>query len=106
MALVKHIVQEGQSIFDVVLQKYGTLDNLFSIFVNNPSININSVLEAQTDLLIDTEIVGQQQIKTEFLLKSYVTNNNDDGFISLIPQKQFQNGEPFNFMNDEPFIFN
>jgi len=106
MALEKYIVQEGQNIYDVVLLKYGTLDQLFTIFVDNPSININTDILAQDEILINTDVVGQQEIKTEYLLTNYVTNNADNDFIAIIDQKQFQDGEPFDFQDGEPFQFN
>lgn len=106
MALEKFIIQEGQNIFDIALLKFGTLDELFSIFVDNPDFNINTDILAQDEILIDTDIVGRQEIKTEYLLTSYVTNNADNDFIPFLDQKQFQDDEPFDFQDDEPYQFN
>lgn len=106
MALTKYIVQEGQNIFDVVLLKYGTLDNLFTIFVDNAAININSDLTPLSEVLIDSTIIGRKEIKTEYLLTSYVTNNADNDFLTISDQKQFQDGAPFDFQDGEPYEFN
>jgi hypothetical protein len=106
MALNKYIVQEGQSLYDVVLMKYGTLDELFTIFVANPSLTINDDLTALQEVYIDTNIVGEEDIKTRFNTTQYVTNNADENYTPIIDQKQFNDLTPFDFNDDEPYEFN
>lgn len=106
MALNKYIVQEGQNIFDVVLQKYGTLDELFTIFVDNPTLTINTDLLGLQEVLIDSEIVGDEDIKNNYLTTLRVTNNADNEFVAVVNQKQFMNEDPFDFMNGDPYQFN
>lgn len=105
MALDKYITQEGQNIYDVVLQKYGTLDELFTIFADNPALTINTDLVGLQELLIDSEIVGDETVKNNYLTKSKITNNADNDFVAVINQKQFEDGTPFDFEDDEPYQF-
>lgn len=106
MALEKYIAQEGQSIYDVVLQNYGTLDELFTIFVDNPSLTINDDLTALQELQINTDIVGNEDIKKEYFTTSFITNNADGNFTPVIDQKQFNDLTPFDFNDGEPYEFN
>lgn len=106
MALEKYIAQEGQSIFDVVIQKYGTLDELFAIFADNEALTINTDLTGLQEVLIDGEIVGDLTIKNKYLVTSHTTNNADNDFVAVVDQKQFMNEDPFDFMNGEPYQFN
>lgn len=106
MALIEYTVAEGQSVYDVALMKYGTLNELFQLFVDNPTININSDLTAGTVLLIDDTIVGEENIKSKYLLSNFVTNNADNNFVAQVLQKQFMNGDPFDFQNGDPFEYN
>lgn len=106
MALNKYIVQEGQSLYDVALQKYGTLDELFTIFVDNPTIDINTDLQALTELLIDDTIVGDEEIKGHYIRTTFITNNADENFLTIVDQKQFNDLAPFDFNDGTPFEFN
>ena len=56
MAANKYIVQEGQNIYDIAVQEYGDLEQLFTIFVKNPEININTDLTALQELNIDAVV--------------------------------------------------
>lgn len=105
MALEKYIVKEGQNIFDVVLQNYGTLDELFSIFTNNAALTINTDLTALQEVVINTEITGNLTVKNKYITAAHVTNNADGAFVPVINQKQFMNGDPFDFMNGDPYQF-
>lgn len=106
MALNKFIVQEGQNLYDVVLQNYGTLEEIFTIFVANPSIDINTDLVALQELKIDDTITGDTDIKGQYIRTAYVTNNADAGFIPIVDQKQFNDGDPFDFNDGDPYQFN
>lgn len=106
MALEKYIVQEGQNLYDVVLLKYGTLDNIFTIFVDNASIDINTDLQALDELLIDTEVVGDNEIKGQYIRTTFITNNADADFIPFIDTKQFNDLVPFDFNDTTPYDFN
>jgi len=106
MAQKKYIVQEGQNIYDVALQNYGTLDELFTIFVDNPNLTINDDLTGLQEVFINTEIVGDQTIKNNYITTSKVTNNADANFVPFIDSKQFEDGEPVQFEDGEIYQFN
>jgi len=74
-------VKEGQNIFDVCLQNFGTLENLFDLLsVNN--INVNSNLSSGQILVINNESVGNELIKSTIIKENLVFVNeqlkNDD----------------------------
>jgi hypothetical protein len=106
MAIIRTKAQEGQSLYDVVLQNYGTLDNIFTIFVDNPSLTINDDLEPLQEVKIDTSITGDTDIKGEYLRTDFVTNNADDNYTPILDQKQFNDLVPFDFNDGEPYEFN
>jgi len=75
----------GQNIFDLVLQEYGTLENIFNIFVDNPTLGFNDNISALTPLEVDSEGIGEEVIKTSYKRVNYVTNNADAYFASTEP---------------------
>ena len=106
MATVRTKTQEGQSLYDVVLQNYGTLDELFTIFVLNPTLTINDDLQSLQEVKIDTTITGDEEIKAQYLKTSFITNNADGNYTPIIDQKQFNDLTPFDFNDGEPYEFN
>lgn len=60
-------VIEGQSLFDVALQEYGSIEHVFKIIKDNPGITINSNIGAGVTLKIDTSFVSNEEaIKAVF----------------------------------------
>jgi membrane-bound lytic murein transglycosylase MltF len=106
MALNKYNVQEGQGLFDVVLMQHGTLEALFSFLAENPTLTVNTELTAQSEVIINTEIKGDADITNKYITSGFITNNQDEGFIASLAQKQFQNGDAFDFQDGEPFEYN
>lgn len=106
MAKIKYIVQEGQSIWDVVLLKYGTIEEIGTFLADNTDLTFNTDLTALQEVVINTDVVGDQTIKNNYIITNFVTNNADEGFVAILDQKQFQNGDPFDFQNGDPFQFN
>tara|TARA_R110002020_G_scaffold43903_1_gene127059 strand:+ start:336 stop:674 length:339 start_codon:yes stop_codon:yes gene_type:complete len=84
MAKTKIIIQEGQNLFDVVLQEYGTLANIFTIFADNPALDINTDLVPLSEVIIDSEGIGDEVIKTSYRRIAYTTNNADDGYQATV----------------------
>ncbi len=39
-----HTVSEGQDLFDVAIQRFGQIDNLFDLLADNESLTVNSRL--------------------------------------------------------------
>lgn len=99
-------VQEGQNIFDVVVQNFGNLDNLFTIFASNASLTINTDLTPLSKLIIDDSVNFEKGVVNYFITSNFITNNADNNFVAAIDQKQFEDGEPFDFEDGEPFKFN
>lgn len=106
MALKTFTVQEGQNLYDVALQNYGTLESLFTIFVDNPSLTINDDLVALQDVKIDDTVEGDKDITGQYIRTAQVTNNADGNYIAVIDQKQFNDLEPFDFNDGTPYEFN
>ena len=106
MALNKITIQEGQSLYDVAMMYYGTLDELFTIFVNNPDLDINSNLEALSEVVIDDSITGDEDVKRHYVRTTYITNNDDGLYVPLAEQKQFNDLTAFDFNDGVPFQFN
>lgn len=106
MAIVRYTTQEGQNLYDVALQNYGTLEELFNIFALNEGVDINTDLTALQELKIDNAIAGDQDIKGQYIRTSYVTNNADGNFIAIVDQKQFNDLVPFDFNDGTPYEFN
>lgn len=69
------IVKDGQNLYDVTLQEFGTLEELFTIIADN-DINVNKRLAAGQDLVTNNENVGDETVKGFFKLKAISPNNN------------------------------
>jgi len=68
-------LQEKQSIYDVTVQKFGTLDNLIDVS-NDNDLSISGLFSAGTDLTINNTNLGEDDIKREILDKNLTFNNN------------------------------
>jgi hypothetical protein len=66
---MNYTVRENQSIFDVCLQNFGTLESLFTILSEN-NINVNSNLSSGQNLVINNTLIGN-----EFMKKSIIKQN-------------------------------
>ncbi len=71
------IVQDGQSLFDICLQEFGTLEEIFTL-ANDNDLNLNSKLVAGRELVVNKTNVGDENIKNFVVLKN-LTFNNDQG---------------------------
>lgn len=96
----------GQNFFDIVLQYYGTLDNLSDFLADNKNTDLNVNITSGQELIINDSSVFDETIKNEYIKTEHITNNQDENFISIIEQKEFEDGELFYFENEEPFEFN
>ena len=74
MAKIKYIVQEGQSIWDVVLLKYGTLEEVGTFLADNTNLTFNTDLTALQEVFINTDVVGEADIKNNYIITNFVTN--------------------------------
>lgn len=71
------IVQNNQNIFDVVIQEFGQLDNLFEV-LNDNNIDVNSKLTSSQILIINTQEKGNNLIKNYINLNNLKLNNSQD----------------------------
>ena len=100
-------VQEGQNIFDVVLQEFGELEQLGLFLSDNTALTINDELFSGQEVEINSENIGDVDVKTKYTRLNFITNNKDPNFTaSFQDQKQFQNGDAFDFMNGDAFEYN
>jgi hypothetical protein len=70
--------KKGQDIFDITVQQFGDIENLFDLLNDNPTLNINSILGSGKELKINSEDKGNVTIKNEFLKTSFKVMNADE----------------------------
>jgi len=71
------IVKNGQSVFDITTQEFGTLEELFTLLVDN-DLNANSKLISGQELIINKIGKGEENIKS-FITLGGIVFNNDQG---------------------------
>lgn len=71
------IVQEGQNIFDITTENFGTLEQLFTLLIDN-DLSVNAKLISGQDLVINKINLGDENIKN-FVVLQNITMNNDQG---------------------------
>lgn len=69
------IVKDGQNLYDVTLQEFGTLEELFVVIIDN-SINVNKRVSAGQDLVTNNEKTGDESVKGFYKLNAISPNNN------------------------------
>ena len=79
-----HVATEGQDIFDVVIQRFGQIDNIFDLLADNPSLSINSRLSSGDELTINNEEKGELRIKTLIQNINFVVMNADEEALATL----------------------
>ena len=69
------IVKDGQNLYDVTLQEFGTLEELFVVIADN-NIDVNKKVSAGQDLKTNNENVGDESVKGFYKLGAISPNNN------------------------------
>jgi hypothetical protein len=64
--MIKVAVIQGQNLFDVALQEYGSADHIFQIITDNPELTLNSNVGAGSVLNIDETFIGEEDVKAYF----------------------------------------
>ena len=77
----KYRTLEGQNIFDVVLQNFGSLDNLAEVLIDNPLLNLDTNLFSGQILEINSINKGNLDIKNHYIRQDFKTNNQDENFL-------------------------
>ena len=67
-------VLDGQSLFDIATQEFGSLEDLFILLTDN-NLAINERLTSGQDLVINKTGVGNEDIKKFVTLKDITMNN-------------------------------
>ena len=71
------IVLEGQNLFDIVTENFGTLEELFTL-LNDNDLAVNAKLISGQDLVINKINIGDENVKN-FVVLQNITMNNDQG---------------------------
>lgn len=75
---MKYTPQNGQDIFDVLLQNFGDIESgLFPTLKTN-GLNINTRTLFGEELTLNNEGVGVEKVKNYFLTSNFTTNNSDE----------------------------
>jgi hypothetical protein len=69
------IVKSRQTIFDVTIQEFGTLENLRDVVLAN-DLNFNDFLAQGTVLEVDAEGKGNEDVKDFYKLNEIIPQNN------------------------------
>lgn len=74
----KHKVEFGQDIFDIVLQYYGTLENVNDFLSLNEGLTISTQLSAGDEVFVNNENLGKTKEKLYFKNRSFTVMNADE----------------------------
>ena len=76
-------VKKGQNILDVCLERFGTLEELFTLLDAN-DLTLNSKLQSGQELTVTTTNIGDEDVKNFVILKDISYNNSQsDGLPPL-----------------------
>jgi len=67
-------VLEGQNVFDISTQEFGSLEDLF-VLLNDNSLSVNAKLISGEDLTVNKVNVGDEDVKKFVVLKNITMNN-------------------------------
>ena len=67
--------REGQNMFDVAIQNFGNIDNVFDVIDAGDNLSLTSELNAGTELELSTENNGDEAIKEFYRRRLLITNN-------------------------------
>lgn len=67
-------VLEGQNLFDISTQEFGTLEELF-VLLNDNSLSVNAKLISGQSLTVNKVNIGDENVKDFVVLKNITMNN-------------------------------
>ena len=67
-------VLEGQNIFDIIVQEFGTLEQSF-VLINDNDLSVNTKLISGQELTVNKVNVGDENVKDFVVLKNITMNN-------------------------------
>lgn len=77
MALKVLKVLGGQNIFDICVQEFGTLEELFVLLIDN-DLSVNTKLISGQQLTVNKVNIGNENVK-DFVVLGDITMNNAQG---------------------------
>ena len=73
------VVREGQSVFDIATQFFGTLENVFDVLAGNDILTLTDNIASGTEIEIDAEGKGEEGVKDFYVRTTAITNNGLEG---------------------------
>ncbi len=70
-------VLEGQNLFDITTQEFGTLEELF-VLINDNNLSVNTKLISGQQLTVNKVNIGNENVK-DFVVLGNITMNNAQG---------------------------
>lgn len=67
-------VLEGQSVFDIQTQEFGSLEDLF-VLLNDNDLSVNAKLISGQELTVNKDNIGDEDVKKFVVLKNITMNN-------------------------------
>ena len=87
------IVRDDQNIFDVTLEKFGSLGFTFTM-INDNGLTFNSKIKSGQEIIINNNGIGDNKIKNFVTLQDVKFNNNQG--VSVPPIEAGDFGNDFN----------
>lgn len=76
---------ENQNIYDIALMKYGAIDNIYDLILNNNLVSINDLDVSFKNITFDTNKIINENIVNQVSAKNYIfatlLGSNEDGIV-------------------------
>ena len=88
--------RDNQNIFDVCIQEFGTLEQLFVLLSDN-NLGANSKLKSGQELTVNKTNVGDEDVKDFVVLRNITLNNNQGEMLPPIAEGDYNNDYNLDF---------
>lgn len=92
----KIIVLDRQTLWDIAIQEYGTVEAVFDLLSDNPSLTINTALIAGQQLIISSPVMNQDVY--DYFKKNNLNPVSDVRDVSEITDGAFTDGFSSGFL--------
>lgn len=76
---MKHTVSDGQDVFDIAIQRYGSVElGLFELLNDNDNLTINDSISSGDEFDFNNTNIGEKQVISYFSNRNFVINNADE----------------------------
>lgn len=82
----EYTVKYGQNIFDIALQLTGSVEGIYDLIISNPSINVNTELEANQVLLYHEDFIINKELVNYFADNNLIVKNGNPYYEPFNPQ--------------------